>query len=142
MATAAFWQRGETIDRINDTAKTIPANTIQAIGKRIGVVAMEAAPGQKYSVNVVGVYSFPKKASEAITAGADVYWDNTNGVITATAEWFVFILPVIHTFVIGKDHIHIRTVLSYCIFAHWLGLQRMDHTPGGSLLRWRFIKSA
>ena len=86
MATAAFWQRGETIDRINDTAKTIPANTIQAIGKRIGVVAMEAAPGQKYSVNVVGVYSFPKKASEAITAGADVYWDNTNGVITATAE--------------------------------------------------------
>ena len=27
MATAAFWQRGETIDRINDTAKTIPANT-------------------------------------------------------------------------------------------------------------------
>ena len=83
MATATFWQRGETIDRINDTAKTIPANTIQAIGKRIGVVAMEAAPGQKYSVNVVGVYSFPKKASEAITAGADVYWDNTNGVITA-----------------------------------------------------------
>ncbi len=62
MATATFWQRGETIDRINDTAKTIPANTIQAIGKRIGVVAMEAAPGQKYSVNVVGVYSFPKKA--------------------------------------------------------------------------------
>lgn len=88
MATATFWQRGETIDRINDTEKTIPANTIQAIGKRIGVVAMEAAPGQKYSVNVVGVYSFPKKASEgeAITAGADVYWDNTNGVITATAE--------------------------------------------------------
>lgn len=86
MATATFWQRGETIDRINDTAKTIPANTIQAIGKRIGVVAMEAAPGQKYSVDVVGVYSFPKKASEAITAGADVYWDNTNGVITATAE--------------------------------------------------------
>lgn len=54
--------------------------------RRPGRVAMEAAPGQKYSVNVVGVYSFPKKASEAITAGADVYWDNTNGVITATAE--------------------------------------------------------
>lgn len=85
MATAAFWQRGETIDRVNNTAKTIEANTIQVIGKRIGVVAMEAAPGQKYSVNVVGVYSFPKKASEAIAAGAEVYWDSTNGVITATA---------------------------------------------------------
>ncbi len=70
MATAAFWQRGETIDRINDTAKTIPANTIQAIGKRIGVVAMEAAPGQKYSVNVVGVYSFPKKAKQTSSRAA------------------------------------------------------------------------
>ena len=68
MATATFWQRGETIDRVNATAKTIPANTIQAIGKRIGVVAMEAAPGQKYSVNVVGVYNFPKKADDVITA--------------------------------------------------------------------------
>lgn len=86
MATAAFWQRGETIDRVNNTAKVIPANTIQAIGKRIGVVAMEAAPGQKYSVNVVGAYSFPKKDSEAITAGADVYWDDTTGVITTTAD--------------------------------------------------------
>ncbi len=86
MATAAFWQRGETIDRVNATAKTIPANTIQAIGKRIGVVAMEAAPGQKYSVNVVGVYNFPKKADDVITAGADVYWDDENGVITTTAE--------------------------------------------------------
>ena len=68
MATATFWQRGETIDRINDTAKTIPANTIQAIGKRIGVVAMEAAPGQKYSVNVVGVYSFPRQARQSLQA--------------------------------------------------------------------------
>lgn len=84
MATATFWQRGETIDRINDTAKTIPANTIQAIGKRIGVVAMEAAPGQKYSVNVVGVYKFPKKSAEAVTAGVEVYYDPDNGYITAT----------------------------------------------------------
>ena len=30
--------------------------------------------------------SLKNAASEAITAGADVYWDNTNGVITATAE--------------------------------------------------------
>lgn len=68
------------------TVRRVQQLTQEGIGKRIGVVAMEAAPGQKYSVNVVGVYSFPKKASEAITAGADVYWDNTNGVITATAE--------------------------------------------------------
>ena len=72
MATATFWQRGETIDRINDTAKTIPANTIQAIGKRIGVVAMEAAPGQKYSVNVVGVYSAGYAIADAAAADAVV----------------------------------------------------------------------
>lgn len=83
MATATFWQRGETIDLVNSTAKVIEANTIQVIGARIGVVAMEAAPGQKYSVNVVGVYNFPKKAEDAITAGAEVYYDATKGEITA-----------------------------------------------------------
>ena len=77
---------GDETDRTAGNSYTATPHNTQAIGKRIGVVAMEAAPGQKYSVNVVGVYSFPKKASEAITAGADVYWDNTNGVITATAE--------------------------------------------------------
>ena len=66
MATATFWQRGETIDRVNDTAKTIPANTIQAIGKRIGVVAMEAAPGQKYSVNVVGCLLYTSDAADEL----------------------------------------------------------------------------
>lgn len=83
MATAAFWQRGETIDLVNSTAKVIEANTIQVIGTRIGVVAMEAAPGKKYSVNVVGVYNFPKKADDAISVGAEVYYDATNGYIMA-----------------------------------------------------------
>ena len=86
MSKAAYHQRGETLDYTNTGASAIEAGTILTIGKRIGVVAMEAAPGQKYSVNVVGVYNFPKKADDVITAGADVYWDDENGVITTTAE--------------------------------------------------------
>lgn len=31
-------------------------------------------------------YTATPHNTQAITAGADVYWDNTNGVITATAE--------------------------------------------------------
>ena len=84
MATATFWQRGETIDLVNSTNNVIEANPIMVIGKRIGVAAMEAAPGQKYSVNVVGIYKFPKKSAEAVTSGAEVYYDPDNGYITAT----------------------------------------------------------
>lgn len=85
MATVNFYQRGETIDRVNDTNKVIEANTVQVIGKRVGVVAMEAAPGAKYAVNVEGIYIFAKKADEVIAIGAEVYYDDTAGTITATA---------------------------------------------------------
>lgn len=80
---ATYWQRGESIDRVNSGTETIDAGTIQVIGKRIGVVGGQALPGQTYSVHVEGVFAFPKKAAEAITAGAEVYYDGTE--ITATS---------------------------------------------------------
>lgn len=69
--------------------ETVNAGSLQSAMKEIAEENDGELPpelDEVVSVNVVGVYSFPKKASEAITAGADVYWDNTNGVITATAE--------------------------------------------------------
>lgn len=85
MATAEFWQRGETIDLVNTGETTIEPNAIQVFGKRIGVVGTRALPGAKYSLNVVGVYKFPKKASEAVTAGAEVYFDPSDNTITGTS---------------------------------------------------------
>ena len=85
MATANFWQRGETIDRTNSGSDTIEPGTIQVIGKRIGVVATRALPGAKYSVNVEGIYKFAKKTTEAITEGAEVYFDSSDSTITVTS---------------------------------------------------------
>lgn len=84
MATANFWQRGETIDRTNSGTDTIEPGTIQVIGARIGVVATRALPGEKYSVNVEGIYKFAKKSAEEIAAGAEVYFDTSDNTITAT----------------------------------------------------------
>lgn len=83
VASATFWQRGETIECTNSGDTTIAANTIQVIGQRIGVVAGEALPGATYSVNVVGIYAMPKDTA-AITQGALVYYTESAGTVSAT----------------------------------------------------------
>lgn len=67
MATATFWQRGETIDRINDTAKTIPANTIQAIGTACGVITPEHTQ-QAQTRKTSGLQSAACSAGREITS--------------------------------------------------------------------------
>jgi predicted RecA/RadA family phage recombinase len=84
MAKAAFWQRGEALDYANDTNKKIEANTIVVYGSRIGVIGGDIPAGEKGSLHVTGVFELPK-ASEEITAGAEVYWDDASGNITTTA---------------------------------------------------------
>ena len=39
MAKAAYWQRGESLDYLNKTNAVIEANTIIALGTRIGIIA-------------------------------------------------------------------------------------------------------
>lgn len=84
MSKAAFWQRGETIDYKNNTAKTIEANTVMTFGKRVAVAGMTIAPGETGSLHVTGVYRFEKAEGE-ITAGAEVYMTE-EGKISATAS--------------------------------------------------------
>lgn len=80
---ASFWHKGESIDYINPTTKVIPANTVVAIGNRIGIAGTEIAPDTKGSLVVEGVFIFDKKtASEVIELGATVYYDGTG--VTAT----------------------------------------------------------
>jgi len=85
MASAAFWQRGESLDYKNTGNTKIDANTIVLYGKRLGVVGCDIAPGEVGSLHVTGVFKLPKASSTAITAGAEVYWDATNSVITTTS---------------------------------------------------------
>ena len=85
MALATYFQRGEALDYTNSGSTTIDANTIVLLGARLGVVGCDIAPGATGSLHVEGVYAIPK-ASGAITAGALVYWDSTNSVVTTTSS--------------------------------------------------------
>ena len=85
MSKAAYWQRGEALDYVNTGTEKIEANTVIVLGSRIGVAGMEIFPGETGTLHVTGVYSMPK-GSEEVTAGADVYYSETDGEITTISD--------------------------------------------------------
>jgi len=85
MSKAAYWQRGEALDYVNAGTEKIEANTVIVLGSRIGVAGMEISPGETGTLHVTGVYSMPKGNVE-ISAGADVYYSETDGEITTTSD--------------------------------------------------------
>lgn len=55
------------------------------VGQIFGIVAHDALETQEAEVHVVGVYEINKVGSQAWTAGALVYWDDTNRHATTVA---------------------------------------------------------
>ena len=85
MSKAAFWQRGESLDYVNETTAVIEANTIIDLGTRIGVAGTDINPGEKGSIHVTGVYEIAKTGTEEIAMGAAVYFDGT-GITNDTSK--------------------------------------------------------
>lgn len=85
MSKAAFWQRGESLDFTNATTDMIEANTVMTLGSRICVAGTDILTGETGSIHVAGVFAFPKGEGE-ITAGAEVYFSESDGMITSQAE--------------------------------------------------------
>lgn len=83
MATAKFWHKGERLDYTNSGTDKIAANTIIALGSRIGIAGADIEAGDKGALVVEGVFYLPKTDETKIEAGTVVYWDG-NG-ITATS---------------------------------------------------------
>lgn len=81
---AAYWQKGEALDFINDTKEKIEAGTVLVLGKRIGISGTDIEVGALGSVHVSGVYEFDKKDKEELAAGTEVYW--TEDGITSAAS--------------------------------------------------------
>ena len=77
MATAAYYQRGESLDYTNATASKIAANTVIALTGRIGVTGTDINPGETGSLHVTGVFEITKTGTAAITMGQTVYFDGT-----------------------------------------------------------------
>ena len=88
MSKVEFWQRGEALDYTNSSNDTIEAGSVVVFGTRIGVAGCDIKPGatEPGSLHVEGVFSFAKSTSAAITAGAEVYFNATDGEITTTAN--------------------------------------------------------
>lgn len=80
--------KGYVVDYTNPSSTvTIAAGTPILQGKLFGVTVDPIPPLRTGGICIRGVFDLPKStsASTAITAGAIVYWDNTNGVVTTTA---------------------------------------------------------
>ena len=84
MSKAAYWQRGESLDYVNETTAVIEANTIIPIEERIGIAGTSINPGEKGSLHVTGIYEITKTGKTEIKMGATVYFDGTG--ITDTKE--------------------------------------------------------
>ena len=92
MASAAFWQRGETLDYTNSGETKIAANTIMLYGSRLAVVGCDIAPGETGSIHVTGVFELPKEyadSGKALSAGQEVYWDTDDSCIKAAVAQVV-----------------------------------------------------
>ena len=55
------------------------------VGALFGIAAFDAAISTSVEMQTAGVFDITKEPALAITAGARVFWDNTNRRITTTA---------------------------------------------------------
>ena len=75
--TGTFWQNGKSLDYTNAGESKISANTVIAIGDRIGVAGTDIAAGETGSLIVSGVFEMAKSSSNEIAMGKTVYFDGT-----------------------------------------------------------------
>ena len=85
MAQATFVQGGSAVDYTPGSA--VAAGDVIVQGELVGVARTPIAANALGSLAVDGVFDFAKATGggTAITAGANVYWDDTNNVATTTA---------------------------------------------------------
>lgn len=82
---AVYVQEGKNLDYQNTGGDVIVAGDVVVLGSHIGIAAGDIAAGEKGAICMEGVFRLPKKADEAITAGADVYYSEA-GMTAVKAE--------------------------------------------------------
>lgn len=78
---AIYFQRGETLDYLNETDEIIEAGTIIDLKTRIGVAGCDILPGEMGSLHVTGVFEIEKTDTAAIEQGAEIGFDGTGAVV-------------------------------------------------------------
>lgn len=86
MSKAAYLQRGEALDYVNETSSTIGANTVISLAERIGIAGTDILPGETGDVHVAGVFEIKKTDSAEIAMGTTVYFDGDGITTTASSN--------------------------------------------------------
>lgn len=81
---ATFKHRGDTIEYI--PAADVTASDVVVQGDLVGVATLDIKAGMLGGLAVSGVFDFPKLpgTSNAITAGAKVYWNAAGSAVVPT----------------------------------------------------------
>jgi predicted RecA/RadA family phage recombinase len=80
-----FIQPGNSLAIAVPYASGVTAGQGVLVGALFGVAATDGAQNATIEVQTQGVFDITKQPSLAITAGARVFWDDTNRRITTTA---------------------------------------------------------
>ena len=78
--TATYWQKGESLDYLNETGAAIPAGTVLKLGVHIGVAGTGIPPEGMGSVHMVGGFKIEKKTGTALAVGDPVKFDDATGI--------------------------------------------------------------
>ncbi len=80
-----FIQPGDSLAASIPYASGVTSGQGMLVGALFGVAAVDGAQNAVIEVATKGVFGLTKEPALAITAGARVFWDNTNRRITTTA---------------------------------------------------------
>ncbi|WP_375572792.1 DUF2190 family protein [Seohaeicola saemankumensis] len=78
-----FIQPGQTVTLV--APYDVVSGACLKVGAIVGVAANDATAGAEVEVMLTGVHDLAKAPSQAWTAGAKIYWDDTNKATTTTA---------------------------------------------------------
>lgn len=81
---AIYVQKGETLDYTPDADVT--AGSIVPLTSRIGIAAAPISAGETGTLQMEGVFRFPKASGEEIQMGAAVFYDAATSAITTAAD--------------------------------------------------------
>lgn len=77
-------EKGASMPYINAGSTTIAAGTLILVGDMVGVALGDIAAGAEGQLATEEVWEVPKEAPLVIDQGDQVYWDDTNSVVTKT----------------------------------------------------------
>lgn len=78
--TTKYVQKGEIIDYTPGAA--VASNAVVVLGILLGVAVADIAANTTGALAIEGVFDLPKKATVAITAGAKLTYNATDGFLT------------------------------------------------------------